>query len=112
MLPKKHLSGAAKRKWKRQEEQFVQSQQGALDKFFSASSSVVRDDNPIDAPNNQEEEQQQVNDNLSEQVDAIENEIYSIPLNLKIQLMMCNLLFMMSLIAELGRILIIRVEIF
>jgi len=34
----------------------------------------VRDGNPIDAPDNQEEEQQQVNDNLSEQVDAIENE--------------------------------------
>ena len=34
MLPKKHLSGAAKRKRKRQEGQFVQSQQGALDKFF------------------------------------------------------------------------------
>jgi len=26
----------------------------------------MRDDNPIDAPDNQEEEQQQVNDNLSE----------------------------------------------
>jgi len=74
MLLKKHLSGATKRKRKRQKERFVQSQQGALDKFFSALSSVVRDDNPIDAPNNQEEEQQQVNDNLSEQVDAIENE--------------------------------------
>jgi len=74
MLPKKHLSGVAKRKRKRQEEQFVQSQQGALDKLFLASSSAVRDDNPIDAPDNQEEEQQQVNDNLSEQVDAIENE--------------------------------------
>ncbi|XP_066320278.1 uncharacterized protein [Miscanthus floridulus] len=74
MLPKKHLSGAAKRKRKRQEEQFVQSQQGALDKFFSASSSAVHDDNPIDAPDNQEEEQQEVNDNLSEQVDGIENE--------------------------------------
>ena len=47
MLPKKHLSGATKRKRKRQEEQFVQSQQGALDKFFSASSSVVRDDNYV-----------------------------------------------------------------
>ena len=34
----------------------------------------MRDDNPIDAPDNEEEEQQQVNDNLSEQVDAIENE--------------------------------------
>jgi len=74
MLPKKHLSGAAKRKRKRQEEQFVQSHQGALDKFFSASSSAVQDDNPIDAPDNQEEDQRQVNDNLSEQVDAIENE--------------------------------------
>jgi hypothetical protein len=50
MLPKKHLSRAAKRKRKRQEEQFVQSRQGALDKFFSASSSALRDDNPIDAP--------------------------------------------------------------
>ena len=34
MLPKKHLSGAAKRKQKRQEEQFVQLQQGVLDKLF------------------------------------------------------------------------------
>jgi hypothetical protein len=34
MLPKKHLSGVAKRKRKRQEEQFIQSQQGVLDKFF------------------------------------------------------------------------------
>ena len=33
----------------------------------------MRDGNPIDAPDNQEEEQQQVNDNLSEPVDAIEN---------------------------------------
>jgi hypothetical protein len=31
-------------------------------------------DNPVDAPNIEEEEQQQVNDNLSEQVDATENE--------------------------------------
>ena len=58
MLPKKHLSGAAKRKRKRQEEQFVQSQQCALDKFFLALSSAVHDDNPIDAHDNQEEEQQ------------------------------------------------------
>ena len=34
----------------------------------------MHDNNPTDAPDNQEEEQQQVNDNLSEQVDAIENE--------------------------------------
>ena len=33
----------------------------------------MHDDNPIDAPDNQEEEQQQVNDNLSEQVDATGN---------------------------------------
>jgi hypothetical protein len=42
--------------------------------FFSPSSSVVPDENPVDAPNIEEEEQQQVNDNLSEQVDAIDNE--------------------------------------
>ena len=57
MLPKKHESGAAKRKRKRQEQQFRQSQQGALDKFFSISSSAMpeHDENPIDAPENQEE---------------------------------------------------------
>jgi hypothetical protein len=33
MLPKKHLSGVAKRKQKRQEDQFIQSQQGAIQMF-------------------------------------------------------------------------------
>ena len=121
MSPKKHLSGAAKRKQKRQEEQFVQSQQGALDKLFLASSSAVRDDNPIDAPDNQEEEQQ-VNDNLSDQVDAIENENLqpsSQPENLidDVQSSIHDVFDpihkkKMSLILEVGRILIIRVEIF
>jgi hypothetical protein len=91
MLPKKHESGAAKRKRKRQEEQFRQSQQGALDKFFSVPSSAVseHDENPIDAPENQEEPRTENlqpssepgnlqpfydNDNISEQIDAWMNE--------------------------------------
>ena len=110
------MSGAQKRKQKRVEDQFIESQKGAIHKFFSASSSVVPDENPVDALDIEEQgqQQQQVNDNLSEQVDDIQKmKIYSLTLNLKIQLMMCKkLLFMMSLILELGEILIIRVKIY
>ena len=73
MLPKKYLSGYEKRKCKRQQDRFIQSQQGAIHKFFPTSSKVVPDENPVDAPNIEEVEQQ-VDDNLSEQVDAFENE--------------------------------------
>ena len=76
MLPKKHLSGCEKRKRKRQQDESVQSQKGAIHNFFSPSSSVVPHDNPVDAAPNIEEaeqEQQQVDDNLREQVDATEN---------------------------------------
>ena len=38
MLPKKHLSGAQKKKKRKQQDQLVESQRGALDKFFSVSS--------------------------------------------------------------------------
>jgi hypothetical protein len=71
----------------------------------------VPDDNPVDALDIEEQGQQQVNDNLSEQVDAnddaTENENLQHSLNLKIQLMMMckKLLFMMSLILGLGEIL-------
>lgn len=115
MLPKKHLSGAAKKKRKREEDKFIQSQQGALDKFFSASSSVVPDDNPVEveAPIIEEQEQQQVHDNLSEQVDAIENENLhpsSQPENLIHDVQQTSIHDFVIL--ELGRILIIRIEIF
>ncbi|KAJ1283327.1 hypothetical protein BS78_03G119900 [Paspalum vaginatum] len=40
MLPEKHLSGAQKRKKRKQEDQFIESQKGALHKFFSASSNA------------------------------------------------------------------------
>ncbi|KAJ1278504.1 hypothetical protein BS78_04G084500 [Paspalum vaginatum] len=40
MLPKKHLSGAQKRKKRKQEDQFIESQKGALHKLFSASSNA------------------------------------------------------------------------
>jgi hypothetical protein len=40
MLPKKHLSGAQKRKKRKQEDQFVESQRGALHKFFAVSSNA------------------------------------------------------------------------
>jgi len=78
MLPKKHLLGARKRKRKKLADQFVESQRGGIHKFFSASSSVAPIDNPVDALDIEEQGQQQVNDNLTEQVDAnddaIENE--------------------------------------
>ena len=66
MLPKQHLSGAQKRKQKKLEDQFIESQKGALNKFFSASSSVMPNDNPVNALDIEEQGQQQVNDNLSE----------------------------------------------
>ena len=75
MLPKKYLSGSQKRNRKRVEDQFIESQKGAIHKFFSASSIVVPDDNPVDALDIEEQGQQhqQVNDNLSEQVDDIDD---------------------------------------
>jgi hypothetical protein len=72
MLQKKHMSGAQKRKRKRQEDQFIESQRGALDKFFSTSSSVVPNANVVDATDIEEEGQQQVADNPVD--DATENE--------------------------------------
>jgi hypothetical protein len=78
MPPKKHLSGAEKRKRKGQEELFVQSQKSALHKFLSPSSSVVPHDNPVQEEppviEQEEEHQDQVHDNLSDQVDATANE--------------------------------------
>ena len=44
MLPKNHLSGAQKRKKRKLEDQFIESQKGAKDKFFSTPSNV----HPID----------------------------------------------------------------
>ena len=41
--------------------------------FFSTSSSVVPDDNLVDAPDIEEQGHQQVNDNLSEHVDDIDD---------------------------------------
>jgi len=75
MLPKKYLSGSHKRKQKRVEDQFIESQKGAIHKFFLVSSSVMPDDNPVDALDIEEQGQQhqQVNDNLSEQVDDIDD---------------------------------------
>nr|TKV99675.1 hypothetical protein SEVIR_8G058800v2 [Setaria viridis] len=40
MLPKKHLSSAQKRKKRKQEDQFVESQRGALHKFFPVTNNV------------------------------------------------------------------------
>ena len=40
MLPPKHLSGAQKRAKRKRVNQFVESQRGAINKFFQASSSV------------------------------------------------------------------------
>ena len=72
MLPKKYLLGTQKRKWKKLEDQFIESQKGALQKFFKSSSDMP-DDNPVDALDIEEQGQQQVNDNLSEQVDDIDD---------------------------------------
>ena len=55
MLPEKYLSGSQKRKRKRVEDQFIESQKGVIHKFFLASSSVMPDDNPVDALNIEEQ---------------------------------------------------------
>ena len=59
MLPKKYLWGSHKRKQRRVEDQFIESQKGSIHKFFPASSSVVPDDNPVDALDIEEQRQQQ-----------------------------------------------------
>jgi hypothetical protein len=43
MLPKKYLSEAEKRKRKRREDQFIQSQKGAIHKFFFKIKGVASD---------------------------------------------------------------------
>ena len=40
MLPKKHLSGSEKRKKRKHGDQLIESQRGALHKFFASSSNV------------------------------------------------------------------------
>jgi hypothetical protein len=40
MLPKKHFSGAQKRKKRKQDDQLAESQKGAIYKFFGTSNNV------------------------------------------------------------------------
>ena len=49
MLPKKHLSGAQKRNKRKRENQFIESQKGAIHMFFSTPTNVNCDpsDNPV-----------------------------------------------------------------
>jgi hypothetical protein len=67
MLPPKHLSGAQKRKKKKQEDLFIESQKGAIHKFFRTA--VVVDVNPgLDNIRAKELEQQLMElDNANEQ---------------------------------------------
>jgi hypothetical protein len=55
MLAKKHLSEAQKRKRQRETEKLIESQTDALHKFFSTPSSVVPNDNVVDATDIEEE---------------------------------------------------------
>ncbi|KAL5647885.1 hypothetical protein ACJX0J_042240, partial [Zea mays] len=48
MLPTKYLSGAQKRNKRKRENQFIESQKGAIHRFFSASTNVPPKDNPKD----------------------------------------------------------------
>ncbi|XP_062182263.1 uncharacterized protein LOC133886585 [Phragmites australis] len=74
MLPKKHLSGAEKRKKRKREDQFIESQKGAIHKFFSISSNVVSGDNPEDIDDCSTEDQgQEPNHNLNAEVDVNED---------------------------------------
>jgi hypothetical protein len=63
MLPTKHLSGAQKRNKRKRENQLIESQKGAIHRFFSASTNVPPKDNPKDLEeddqdtHNQEQEQ-------------------------------------------------------
>jgi hypothetical protein len=60
MLPKKLLSGAQKRNKRKWEDQFIESQNGAIHKFFSTPTNVDCDpnDNPeVDVTHDDEPEQ-------------------------------------------------------
>lgn len=72
MLPKKHMSGAQKRNKRKREERFIESQKGAIHKFFSASSSVVPGDNPEEVDDTQDQEQES-DHNLNAEVDVNED---------------------------------------
>jgi hypothetical protein len=63
MLPTKHLSGAQKRNKRKRENQLIESQKGAIHRFFSASSNVPPKDNPKDL----EEDDQDTHDQEHEQ---------------------------------------------
>jgi hypothetical protein len=76
MLPKKHLSGAQKRKKKKQEDEFIQSQKGAIHRFFPSSNNVgsVNDPEGPDDPRTEPEEQEQQSDhNLNAENDVNED---------------------------------------
>ena len=63
MLPTKHLSGAQKRNKRKRENQLIESQKGAIHRFFSASGNVPPKDNPKDL----EEDDQDTHDQEHEQ---------------------------------------------
>lgn len=65
MLPKKHLSGAQKRKRQKEKDQLAESQRGALHKFFQSSSNV-------DVNEAQGEGQQEHDHDLNAQVEVTE----------------------------------------
>jgi hypothetical protein len=66
MLHKKHLSGALKRNKRKREDQFIESQKGAIHKFFSTPTNVDCDpsDNPEVDDTHDDESEQNFNDEV------------------------------------------------
>ena len=65
MLPKKHLSGAAKRNKRKRENQFIESQKYALNKYFpSASSADIDNNNQRQEPDTGEDDDHNSNADL------------------------------------------------
>ena len=65
MLPKKHPSDAAKRNKRKRENRFIESQKGALNKFFPSASSVdVNNNNQRQEPDPGEDDDHNSNADL------------------------------------------------
>jgi hypothetical protein len=69
MLPKKHLSGSQKRKKRKQDDWLIESQRGALRKFFQPSSNADLNEDQVQEP----DEMQENDHNLNAEVQANEN---------------------------------------
>ena len=124
MLPKKHMSGSKKSNKRKREEQFIESQRGALHKFFLTSSNVDVNEEQGQEPDHEQEPDHNLNAEaevngdargdlaliayIDVNADSRGRKICSLHLTLKIQMVMDKTtLFYLSMISEHGIILTI-----